>query len=84
MKDYIEERVREVGNYILSTKATIRKTAKVFGVSKSTIDKDVTERLKELSPVMAKQVNDICQYNFAIKHIHGGIATKIKYKNSNN
>lgn len=55
MKDYIEERVLEVANYIISSKATIRKTAKVFGVSKSTVHKDMTERLPKINPQIAKE-----------------------------
>lgn len=78
MKDYVEERVREVGEYILSTGSTIRKTAKKFGVCKTTIHKDV-ERLNELNPLMAEEVNAVLQNHFAIKHIHGGLATKQKY-----
>ena len=66
MKDYIEERVLEVAEYIISSKATIRKTAKVFGVSKSTIHKDMTERLPKI--------------NKAERHIRGGKATQLKYK----
>ena len=56
MKDYIEERVLEVANYIIDSKATIRKTAKIFGVSKSTIHKDMTERLPKINPAIAKEV----------------------------
>ena len=55
MKDYIEERVMEVAKYIIDSKATIRKTAKVFGVSKSTIHKDMTERLPKINPTIAKE-----------------------------
>ena len=55
LKDYIEERVLEVAQYIIDSKATIRKTAKVFGVSKSTIHKDMTERLPKINPAIAEQ-----------------------------
>lgn len=80
MKDYIEERVLEVANYIISSKATIRKTAKVFGVSKSTIHKDMTERLPKINPQIADEAKHILDYNKAERHIRGGKATKLKYK----
>ncbi|ERI89458.1 sporulation transcriptional regulator SpoIIID [Clostridium sp. YIM B02515] len=80
MKDYIEERVLEVANYIISSKATIRKTAKVFGVSKSTIHKDMTERLPKINPQVADEAKNILDYNKAERHIRGGKATKMKYK----
>ncbi len=80
MKDYIEERVLEVARYIIESKATIRKTAKVFGVSKSTIHKDMTERLPKINPQVAKEAKDILDINKSERHIRGGKATKMKYK----
>jgi putative DeoR family transcriptional regulator (stage III sporulation protein D) len=80
LKDYIEERVLEVANYIIRSKATIRKTAKVFGVSKSTIHKDMTERLPKINPQIADEAKNILDYNKAERHIRGGKATKMKYK----
>ena len=80
MKDYIEERVLEVAQYIIESKATIRKTAKVFGVSKSTIHKDMTERLPQINPQIAEQAKGVLEINKAERHIRGGEATKIKYK----
>jgi putative DeoR family transcriptional regulator, stage III sporulation protein D len=80
LKDYIEERVLEVANYIINSKATIRKTAKVFGVSKSTIHKDMTERLPKINPQVADEAKNILDYNKAERHIRGGKATKLKYK----
>lgn len=80
MKDYIEDRVLEVAKYIIGSKATIRKTAKVFGVSKSTIHKDMTERLPKINPQIAKEAKSILDYNKAERHIRGGKATKMKYK----
>ncbi|ABS33912.1 MULTISPECIES: sporulation transcriptional regulator SpoIIID [Clostridium] len=80
MKDYIEERVLEVAHYIIDSKATIRKTAKVFGVSKSTIHKDMTERLPKINPQIAEEAKEILDYNKAERHIRGGKATKMKYK----
>ena len=80
MKDYIEERVLEVAKYIIDSRATIRKTAKVFGVSKSTIHKDMTERLPKINPQIANDAKDILDFNKAERHIRGGKATKMKYK----
>ncbi|WP_035294661.1 MULTISPECIES: sporulation transcriptional regulator SpoIIID [Clostridiaceae] len=80
MKDYIEERVMEVAEYIISSKSTIRKTAKAFGVSKSTIHKDMTERLPKLNPQIAREAKNILDLNKAERHIRGGKATKMKYK----
>ncbi|ABK60507.1 sporulation transcriptional regulator SpoIIID [Clostridium botulinum] len=80
MKDYIEERVLEVAKYIIESKATIRKTAKVFGVSKSTIHKDMTERLPKINPQVAKEAKDVLDLNKSERHIRGGKATRMKYK----
>ena len=80
MKDYIEERVLEVAQYIIYSRATIRKTAKVFGVSKSTIQKDMTERLPKINPDIAEEAKSILDLNKAERHIRGGKATKLKYK----
>jgi len=80
LKDYIEERVLEVAKYIIDSKATIRKTAKVFGVSKSTIHKDMTERLPKINPQIASDAKNILDFNKAERHIRGGKATKMKYK----
>ena len=80
MKDYIEERVLEVAQYIIYSRATIRKTAKVFGVSKSTLHKDMTERLPKINPDIAEEAKSILDLNKAERHIRGGKATKLKYK----
>ncbi|MCY6485635.1 sporulation transcriptional regulator SpoIIID [Clostridium aestuarii] len=80
MKDYIEERVLEVAKYIIESKATIRKTAKVFGVSKSTIHKDMTERLPKINPQVAQRAKDVLNLNKSERHIRGGKATRMKYK----
>lgn len=80
MRDYIEERVLEVAKYIIDCKATIRKTAKLFGVSKSTVHKDITERLPKINPAIAKEAREILELNKAERHIRGGRATKMKYK----
>ena len=80
MKDYIEERVLEVAQYIIDSKATIRKTASVFGVSKSTIHKDMTERLPKINPTIAQEAKIILDLKKSERHIRGGKATKLKYK----
>jgi putative DeoR family transcriptional regulator (stage III sporulation protein D) len=80
LKDYIEERVIELALYILETEATVRATAKKFRVSKSTVHKDVTERLLEINPTMASEVKSVLDNNKAERHIRGGLATKEKYK----
>lgn len=79
MKDYIEERAVEVGNYIIETKATVRQTAKKFGISKSTVHKDVTVRLASLNPVLAGQARNVLDVNKSERHIRGGMATREKY-----
>ena len=79
MKDYIEERAVEIGNYIIETRATVRQTAKRFGVSKSTVHKDVTARLAALNPILASQAREVLDINKSERHIRGGMATKEKY-----
>lgn len=81
VKDYIRKRVRKVGNYIYETRSTVRETAEVYGVSKSTIHKDVTERLKKIDPQLAEKVKQVLEFNKAERHIRGGEATRQKYKN---
>ena len=80
MKDYIEERTIELANYIIENKATVRTAAKKFGVSKSTVHKDVTERLKKINPRLASEVRCILDENKSERHLRGGMATKMKYK----
>jgi len=80
MQDYIEARVLEVANYIINTEATIRQTAKKFGVSKSTIYNDVTKSLPNIDMRLATEVNSILMYNKSVRHIRGGKATKELYK----
>ena len=79
MKDYIEERVLELAIYIIETNATVRATAKNFRVSKSTVHKDITERLLEINPGLAHEVKTVLENNKAERHIRGGLATKEKY-----
>ena len=79
MKDYIEERAVELGNYIVEKKATVRQTAKKFGISKSTVHKDVTERLAVIRPSLAVQTRKVLEVNKQERHIRGGLATREKY-----
>lgn len=79
MKDYIEERAVKIAYYIIENQATVRQTAKQFGVSKSTIHKDVTERLLQINPNLAKQARKILDQNKSERHIRGGMATREKY-----
>ena len=80
MKGYIEDRVRDIAEYITNTGATVRQTALEFGVSKSTVHKDMTERIEEVNPVMAERVRQVLQKNMDERHIRGGIATRKKYR----
>ena len=80
MKSHIEERAIVVEKYILEINTTVRQTAKTFGVSKSTIHKDVTERLEEINPSLAKEVKMVLEKNKSERHIRGGMATKLKYE----
>lgn len=79
MKDYIEERAIEIGEYIIDKRATVRQTAKRFGVSKSTVHKDVTERLSQINPSLATEARKILDLNKSERHIRGGLATREKY-----
>ena len=79
MKGYIEERSLKTAQYIISTKSTVRQAAKKFGVSKSTVHKDVTNRLSELNPSLAEQTRKILDKNKQERHLRGGQATKEKY-----
>ena len=76
LKDYIEERAISIANYIIDSNATVRQTAKAFGVSKSTVHKDVTDRLVQINPTLAKQARQVLDVNKSERHIRGGMATK--------
>lgn len=78
MDAYIENRVKEVGSYILSTHSTIRKTAKAFGVSKSTIANDI-RRLEKINPILLNEVRAIVEDNLSQRHIRGGMSTRARY-----
>lgn len=79
MKGYIEERALEIGQYIVETNATVRQTAKKFGVSKSTVHKDLTDRLAQINPSLAAAARVVLNTNKSERHIRGGLATREKY-----
>ncbi|MCT1901150.1 sporulation transcriptional regulator SpoIIID [Oceanobacillus sojae] len=80
MHDYIKERTIKIGRHVVETRKTVRTIAKEFGVSKSTVHKDLTERLPEINPKLAQEVKEILEYHKAIRHLRGGEATRKKYK----
>ena len=75
----IEERAVELAHYIIESKDTVRGAAKKYGISKSTVHKDVSERLKKINLGLAKEVREVLEENKAERHIRGGMATKLKY-----
>ena len=79
MKAYIEERAMEIAQYIVEQNATVRQAAKKFGISKSTVHKDITERLAQINPTLAAQARVVLDVNKSERHIRGGMATKEKY-----
>lgn len=79
LKSYIEERAISIANYIIENNATVRQTAREFKVSKSTVHKDVTERLLQLNPSLAKCARKVLDVNKQERHIRGGMATREKY-----
>lgn len=79
MKSYIEERAMEIARYIIDNNTTVRQAAKHFGISKSTVHKDVTERLAQINPTLAAEARKVLDVNKSERHIRGGLATKDKY-----
>lgn len=75
----IDERAKLLASYIIETGSTVRVTAKVFNVSKSTVHKDISERLEKFNPSLAEEAKKILEINKAERHIRGGLATKLKY-----
>lgn len=80
MHTNIEERACDLAVYIIENKTTVRKAAKHFGISKSTVHKDLTERLRTVNPALYSEVRQVLGLNKAERHIRGGMATKRKYK----
>ena len=83
MKTYIEERAIEIANYIIENNATVIQAAKQFGISKSTVHKDVTERLLQINLPLANEARKVLDVNKSERHIRGGLATREKYLHSN-
>ena len=83
-KFYIEERAVDLAHYIIDTGDTVRGAAKKFGISKSTVHKDVSERLKKINPALFLEVRTILDENKAERHLRGGMATKLKYSHKSN
>lgn len=79
MKGLVEERAVELAEYIVENRATVRAAAKKFGVSKSTVHMDITQRLRRLNPTLYFEVREVLDINKAERHIRGGMATKEKY-----
>lgn len=80
MYNYSKERILLEGEYIVKHNATVRQTAKVFSIGKSTVHKDVTTRLKEINSSLYLEVQKVLKTNLCERHIRGGLATKLKYK----
>ena len=80
MKDSLEERARQLAVYIIETGATVRAAAKHFGISKSTVHKDLCQRLPQCDPLLYRQVRALLDRNRQERHIRGGLATRKKYK----
>ena len=76
----IDDRATRLGEFIVENKATVRRAAKQFGVSKSTVHKDVSQRLKYIDNSLYRDVKDVLAVNKAQRHIRGGLATKLKYE----
>ena len=84
MKDYIEERAIEIADYLIETQSTVRAAAQKFGVSKSTVHKDITERLPMIRASLAGQAREVLDRNKNERHIRGGMATREKYRRMKN
>lgn len=83
MRDYIKERVIELADYIIENGSTVRLTAQVFGISKSTVHKDITERLRRIDNEKYGRIKDLMELNKSERHIRGGEATRLKYAKLN-
>lgn len=80
MHTNIEQRACDLAVYIIENKSTVRAAAAQFGISKSTVHKDITERLVKVNPALYRQVRELLDVNKAERHIRGGLATRRKYK----
>ena len=79
MWDYIEERAKKCAEHIIATGCTVRACSAYFGISKSTVHKDTTERLEQIDPILAQEARKVLNLNKSERHIRGGMATKEKY-----
>lgn len=80
MNDLTQLRAVEIGEYIVENRTTVRVAAKVFGISKSTVHMDVTDKLEKINPSLFRQVRSVLDENKAQRHIRGGLATREKYR----
>ena len=80
MDDLTQLRAVEIGEYIVENRTTVRVAAKVFGISKSTVHMDVTDKLEKINPSLFRQVRSVLDENKAQRHIRGGLATREKYR----
>ena len=80
MHTNIEQRACDLAVYIIENKSTVRDAAAQFGISKSTVHKDITERLSKVNPALYRQVRELLDLNKAERHIRGGLATRRKYR----
>ncbi|MGN1021607.1 MAG: sporulation transcriptional regulator SpoIIID [Aristaeellaceae bacterium] len=80
MDEAIRQRVRAIGAYMVRHRATVRQAAEVFGISKSSVHKDMGERLPLVDPVLGRQVAALLRYNKAVRHLRGGEATRRRYQ----
>ncbi len=80
MNDFTQLRAVEIGEYIIKNQTTVRVAAKAFGISKSTVHMDVTDKLEKIDPILFRQVRRILDENKAQRHIRGGLATREKYR----
>ena len=80
MKGNMEERAERLAQYIIENRTTVRAAAQKFGISKSTVHKDISERLLQFNRVLYQQVKEVLEVNKAQRHIRGGIATRKKYR----
>lgn len=81
LKEHIEERAVEIARYIVENNATVRQAAKKYGISKSTVHKDITDRLQSINPALASRARVVLDINKSERHLRGGQATREKYKN---
>lgn len=80
MREVVQDRAVSLGEYIIKTGATVRAAARVFKISKSTVHKDISHRLRRIDPILYRRVKEVMEKNKSERHIRGGNATRIKYE----